>query len=307
MAGRQQPARVLVVDSGETEGATQAPDARVSMVLAVLGGEPPERVARRWSVDAVQVERWVHSFVAGGTAAVTNRPGPDDARRRDRFLAAFAHELRTPLTVAQGWALLLADGDVPEEQVPTSVARMYDALSRLVSRTDDVELMATASMGRLEVVPRPVSVQTLLSTLPGSPTAATGGEIVVHADVKLFARALADLWETARRPPAPDDLRIEATQTGPWHEFRIIRTGTPIEPAVLHALFDPFELNDDATGVTIGLSLARALTAAHGGILGADESPHSTEIWVRLPMQPTAAVPPQRPVGFGRVTGGSTD
>ena len=50
---------------------------------------------------------------------ITNQPDPDEARQRDRFLAAFAHELRTPVAVATGWAMVLADGDVPEERSTT--------------------------------------------------------------------------------------------------------------------------------------------------------------------------------------------
>jgi nitrogen-specific signal transduction histidine kinase len=56
---------------------------------------------------------------------------------------------------------------------------------------------------------------------------------------------------------------------------------------VLKALFDPFGTNDDTTGVTIGLYLARALTVAHGGILGAEGDDHSTVLLARLPGKST--------------------
>jgi signal transduction histidine kinase len=62
---------------------------------------------------------------------------------------------------------------------------------------------------------------------------------------------------------------------------------------ILKALFDPFGTNDDATGVTIGLYLARALTVAHGGILGAEGDHQSTVLLVRLPREP--ALDPEPP------------
>ena len=53
-----------------------------------------------------------------------------------------------------------------------------------------------------------------------------------------------------------------------------MREADPIDPQVLHALFEPFDLNDDATGVTIGLYLARALAVAHGGTIGVEQDDH---------------------------------
>ena len=97
--------------------AQAAVDLRVSMVLAVLGGRSVDDVAHQWDVESSMLHRWVRDFLVSGSAAITNRPHPDDARQRDRFLAAFAHELRTPVAVARGWATMLADGDVPEDQL----------------------------------------------------------------------------------------------------------------------------------------------------------------------------------------------
>ena len=52
---------------------------------------------------------------------------------------------------------------------------------------------------------------------------------------------------------------------------------------VLQALFDPFDANDDTTGVTDGLYLARALVVAHGGFLGAEGNDNGTVLFARLP------------------------
>ena len=149
-------------------------DPRVASVLEVLAGDTPAEVARRWSVDAVLLHRWVRAFVDAGTAQVTNTPPPDAANQRDRFLAAFAHELRTPLAVAQGWVGMLSEGDVPPAAMDDTVRRLHDALGRLAERTLDVELLAAASLGRLRLSPRPVSVGELVSGLPG--VAEVGGE-----------------------------------------------------------------------------------------------------------------------------------
>ena len=59
---------------------------------------------------------------------------------------------------------------------------------------------------------------------------------------------------------------------------------------MLQALFEPFDTNDDDTGVTIGLYLARALTVAHGGTLGVEQDEHGAALWVRIPRRPVTAV-----------------
>lgn len=284
-AGQVDPA----VAAGETA------DMRVSMVLAVLGGRSVEDVAQDWDVEPSLLHRWVRDFIVAGSAVVTNRPDPEEARQRDRFLAAFAHELRTPVAVARGWAMVLAEGDVPEDEVADSHARLSDALTRLSEHIHDVELSASVSLGRIRVHVEPVDVASLCRELDGSPGVRRGAELTVHADPRLLRRVLRDLWATAHREPAPDAVAIEVVEAGSWHEIRIVREGTPIGPMVIKALIDPFDANDDATGVTIGLYMARALTVAHGGFIGAEGDTQSTVLLARLPREPAAVPePPER-------------
>lgn len=268
--------------------AQAAIDVRVSMVLAVLGGRTIESVAADWDVETSMLHRWVRDFLVAGTAAVTNRPDPDEARQRDRFLAAFAHELRTPVSVAGGWAMMLADGDLPESQIAGTLRRLSDALERLSEHIQDVETAATVSLGRLPVHHESVPAAALCAALAGIPEVARGGELNLWGDPELLGRALRDLWRTARRDPEPDAVEVEVAATGSWHEIRVVRHGAPISPMVLQALFDPFGTNDDATGVTIGLYLARALAVAHGGFLGAEGDGERTVLYLRIPQEPTS-------------------
>jgi signal transduction histidine kinase len=270
-------------------------DLRVSMVLAVLGGRSVEDVAQEWDIEESLLHRWVRDFLVAGTAVVTNRPDPDDARQRDRFMAAFAHELRTPVSVARGWAMMLAEGDVPEDQVTDSLERLSDALTRLSEHLLDVELSASASLGRVRLGVEPVDVAGLCQGLDGSPGVREGADLTVHADPRLLGRILRDLWTTAHREPAPDDDAIDVVESGSWHEIRVVREGTPISPMILKAMFDPFGTNDDTTGVTIGLYLARALVVAHGGFLGAEGDDQRTVLFARLPREPAVGPEPPGP------------
>jgi signal transduction histidine kinase len=247
----------------------------------------------------------VRDFLVAGSSVVTNRPDPDEARQRDRFLAAFAHELRTPVAVAKGWAMVLSEGDVPEDEVTESMERLTDALTRLSEHILDIELATSASLGRMRVNVEPVQVAELCRELEGNREVRDGADLTVYADPRLLARVLRDLWTTAHQEPVPDRVDIDVVETGSWHEIRVVREGNPISPIVVKALFDPFDANDDATGVTVGLYLARAMVVAHGGILGAEGDDQTTVLLARLPREP-ALDPESSDDGPGSDKGGNT-
>ncbi|MFC6344547.1 sensor histidine kinase, partial [Nocardioides hankookensis] len=230
------------------------------------------------------VHRWVAAFVEAGAAQVTNTPDPEAANQRDRFLAAFAHELRTPLTVARGWVAMLEEDDLPPKMVASSLAKLADALARLADRIIDVELLAASSLGLTRLEPTYVTIGELAGDLEGlGEIAGLGGDVGVTVDPDHFRRVLRDLWLAGRSIPVPRSLRLEVAEIGPWLELRVVREADPIDTEVLQALFEPFDLNDDGTGVTIGLYLARALVVAHGGTLGADQDQDGAVLWVRIP------------------------
>jgi len=272
-------------------GARTSVDPRVSMVLAVLGGRSVEDVAHEWDLESSLVHRWVGDFLVAGSGAITNSPDPDEARQRDRFMAALAHELRTPMAVARGWAMTLAEGGLSEDRAADALDRMLSALARLSEHIFDVELAASTSLGLIEVALEPVDVADLCHELPGSPGVRHGADLRVRADAQLLGRVLRDLWSTARRDPEPDAVAIDVVEAGSWHEIRVVREGAPISPIILRALFDPFDANDDSTGVTDGLYLARALIVAHGGFLGAEGDADGTVLFARLPREPDPEPP----------------
>lgn len=271
------------------QGTNEPPDVRVVAVREVLAGDRVSEVARGHDLDVAVLHRWVAAFVDAGTAAVTNRPVADDHRQRDRFLAAFAHETRTPLTTARGWVDLLREEELPPAMLAPTLAKLDDALGRLAERTRDVELMASAALGLLRPRARPISFGELTAGhgVPvATPTHATTALVV---DPDLMRRVLRDLWRAAELPPEPDAVAWEAQIIGPWTELRVVRTGPPMDHSTLQTLFEPFDLNDDGSGITIGLYLARALAVAHGGTVGVHQDEQSTTFWVRVPkLQPAS-------------------
>ena len=264
---------------------TEGDDARIEAVLAVLQGQAADEVAQRLNIEVSLLARWVTQFVDAGTAQVSNRPDPAAARQRDRFLAAFAYEMRTPLSVALGWGDLLSDedGDSPTPSFTETVTRLQNALAELADRVADVELLVAAALGGLHVdrVAVPVSSVCDFPDLAG--IGGEGPDFEIQVDPELFPRIMRDLWAAAALDPRPQARRIDVRIRRPWIEVRVLRSGPPIDTAVLHALFEPFELDMFTTGVTTGLYLARALTVAHGGTMGVDQDDDGAAFWVRIP------------------------
>lgn len=270
-------------------------DPRIAAVLEVLGGAPIDDVATTWSVDVELLRRWVTAFVDAGTAQVLNRPEAQALAHRERFLAAFTFEIRSPLTVAMGWAGLLAEGDLPSTSFLRTARRLQEALALLADRLIDVEFLVAAAMGGLHIDRRPVRAAEVCR-LPG--LAAIGGagpDAMLDVDPVLFARILSDLWHYADTAPTPRSRTIEVEVLEPWIEVRIVRVGDPIDPDVLHALFEPFESDHLSPKVSVGLYLARALTVAHGGTLGIDQDDQRAVLWVRVPLSPEIPEPRSAP------------
>lgn len=268
-----------------SEASARQSEPRLEAVLEVLAGVPVAEAARRWAVEPVVLDRWVETFVEAGTAAVTNRPRAHEAALRDRFLLLFAHELRTPLTVAQGWAEMLLAGEVPQARTAEAGARLQGALQRLAGKVCNLQLLAEAALGRLEPSPRIVTVADLVARHPDlQGLSGSGLGVPLRVDPELFAQVLRDLWEATALHSRPRGRQVVVTDRPPWTEVRVVRCGPPVPLATLQALFEPFHSVDDATGVTTGLYLARALVVAHGGTLGAEQDDDGTlELWVRVP------------------------
>lgn len=266
-------------------------DTRVSAVLEVLGGGRTSEVAERHRVDPAVLHRWTQAFVAAGTAQVTNRPAPDVAQQRDRFLSVFTHGLRSPLAVAQAWVGLLGDLSAEPSSREQALTRLQGALDLLDERTAEVELLTAAMLGRLEADPSLVSLGELAAsfTLPED-IGGEGASTLLCVDPDLFVRVLRDLWRAAvTTRPAPSRVWLEVHRVSPWVDVRVVRVGDPIDPSTAQALFEPFDAHDGQhSGVTVGLYLARALAVVHGGQVGMEQDDTHAVLWVRVPDRTTA-------------------
>lgn len=216
-----------------------------------------------------------------------------------RFIADASHELRTPLSSIRGYAQLSLGEAGP--MTPTQ-ARSFDRIEseaqRMASLVDDLLLLARLDAGqalrREEVELTLLAVDAVSDAQAADATHewrldVTDDLISVPGDENRLRQVIANLLRNAQtHTPAGTTVTLSLTREGSEAVLRVADTGPGIDPGVADRLFDRFARADDArnrdAGSTgLGLSIAQAITEAHGGRISVESAPGRTVFEVRLP------------------------
>jgi signal transduction histidine kinase len=204
---------------------------------------------------------------------------------RRRLLADAAHELRTPLATLDGFLEGLADGiRAPTNDTWNVMAAQTARLRRLA---EDISTVSQAEEHRLPlrlaaINLNPVVAAAVLAARPGydakgvtltSQLAEDLPDLAV--DAERISQVLDGLLVNAlRHTPASGGVTVRTRASGPAVEITVTDDGDGIAAEHLPHIFDRFYRADPARdrahgGSGIGLTIARALVAAHGGMLTA--------------------------------------
>jgi len=210
-------------------------------------------------------------------------------RLKDEFLATVSHELRSPLNAILGWARLLRDPKLQEEQLERAleiIERNAQAQARLIEDLLDVSRIVS---GKLSMQMRPV---TLNSTVQGAvadlrPAAEDKGidlrlteeeEIMLIGDGDRLQQVVWNLLSNAIKfTPEGGRVEVGLKLVGESAELSVSDTGRGVSPEFLPHVFDRFRqfTRADArsrAGLGLGLTIVRFIVEAHGGSVSA-ESP----------------------------------
>ena len=227
-----------------------------------------------------------------------------DARHRSelqvrQFVADASHELRTPLSTIQGYSELGLR--VPDhERLVDAMSKVSSEATRMTALVEDLLLLARLDAGR-PLERREVDLSRLVVesvadarvvgpdhrwalTLAEDAVTVTGDEDRLHQVLNnLLANAQqhtpADTTVTVGVRMADDDAAALLT---------VHDDGPGVAPELQATLFERFTRADVARtrasgGAGLGLSLAQAIIAAHGGSLSVSSHPGSTTFTVTLP------------------------
>lgn len=216
--------------------------------------------------------------------------------RERAFVDDASHELRTPVAVLRGEIeLALSDLDDPGE-VRRSLLAARDQVTRLARLTEDLLLLARERDGSLAVHRRPVDLVDLAAAEAGTLGPAMGlaasvrGEpVVLEADADRLRQVLANLAANSAAAGATR-VAVRIGVAAEWASLEWADDGPGFPPEVLETAFERFvrgaESRAKASGAGLGLSIVRAVVAAHGGSAGIRNGPPlgGGVVTVRLPL-----------------------
>ena len=218
---------------------------------------------------------------------------------------AMAHELRSPLTAAIGRLQGILDGVFHAD--PQQLAMIMKQLMQLSRLTDELHLLSLADAGQLTLNRDRVNLSELLRERTGwlVPQAQEAGVVVsvtpadalfLFADPFRLGQVVTIICENALRYGADGGrLVISASQCDRVITLTFRDYGQGVEPGFLPTLFDRFTRADSSRarhsgGSGLGLSIAKAIVAAHGGAIHASlPADGGLLISITLPIDGTGA------------------
>ncbi len=205
---------------------------------------------------------------------------------KDDFLGLVSHELRTPLTSIRGYAELLREEDLADDE--RGYVDVIDRnAERLVSLVEDLLLMAQIQSGGLplelgEVVLNDVIARSGEAARPFASSKEidlnidTESGIATQGDAVRLGQVLDNLVSNAiKYTPRGGGVSVTMTRTGEIATIAVSDTGMGIPPEEHDQMFGRFFRSSNArtsgiAGTGLGLAITRGIVEAHGGTIGFD-------------------------------------
>ncbi|GAA1279924.1 DUF4118 domain-containing protein [Pseudonocardia aurantiaca] len=240
--------------------------------------------------------------VVGGQALLALRSqraarDADESRRRAEateirgaLLSAVGHDLRSPLTSIKAAAGSLRDPNLrlpPADRLELT-ATIEESADRLTALVDNLLDSSRLAAGAVTPLLAPVGYdEVALRALVGLRDAERVKLAIdeslpdVLADAGLLERVVANVVDNALRYAGGAPVVLRASEYADRVELRIVDSGPGVPRHAREALFAPFQRlggvspsdRDGASGVGLGLSVARGFTEVMGGTLAAEDTP----------------------------------
>ena len=222
-----------------------------------------------------------------------------------RFVADASHELRTPLAVMRTEVeVALADPQASADDLRAAATVVREATIRADRLVDSLLLLASADRLALDGLPlrEPVALPAA-GELAVSSVRQEAGEraitlttsyapAVVLGDRGLLERLVGNLVENGVRHNVDGGwVRVDTGTVAGRARLQVMSSGPDVDPAEVDELFEPFRRSGTARtarrGAGLGLSIVRAVAAAHAGSVEAQARPGGgLTVTVDLPASP---------------------
>ena len=204
---------------------------------------------------------------------------------RTQMLGDLAHEMRTPIATLGAYLQAIAEG--VEHADPPTLGMLRDQVGRLLRLSEDVALVTTVDEGRLTMRRTPTAITKIVTDAAAQAAtrcaergidldvrmAPITSGVMVDADADRLGQVLTNLLDNAvRHTLSGGAVRVMVDRVGARVRIVVADDGQGIPSEHLAHVFDRFYRVDSARdrahgGSGVGLSIARAITEAHGGTI----------------------------------------
>jgi two-component system sensor histidine kinase KdpD len=264
-------------------------------LLGVLGVVPkdPSRF------DDPEEHRFLEAFAAQMGVAVertqlseqaqTARLAADREQLRNALLSSVSHDLRTPLGVIEGAAsaLLTAELSLDKEVRRDLAETIHEEAERLNRRVRNLLDMTRLEAGAVRLDHEWQSLEEVVGAALGRVESPLGaGRVTVSlppelplvlCDGVLIEQVLVNLLENAiKYSPPGSPIEVRASDAATEMVVTVADNGAGLLPGEEDRVFEKFyrsDRNRTSGGVGLGLAICRAIVAAHGGRIWAENRP----------------------------------
>ena len=221
--------------------------------------------------------------------------------RQRRFVADASHELRTPITTIEGYAEMLEEWALhDQETAQKSVSRIREESKRVREMVEGLLALARGDEGaplRLE----PQDLGSVAAEVARTARAVAASkltieysspaqEIIASFDRTRIRQAISILLDNAiKYTSAGGEVKVEVRESDGWAEVAVSDTGVGISEDQLPQIFERFYRVDEARtrgGAGLGLAIARQIIEAHGGSIDAQSEPNKGSTFILQIPQP---------------------
>ena len=229
--------------------------------------------------------------------AIAMRKAEESDRLKSAFVANISHEIRTPLNSIVGFANLMVEEGLPEEERKLSSDMITSNSRALLGLLDDVLDLSRLEAGMDKVFLRVCDLHFLVHSMLdiGRLNMAQGVELVnegprekllVMTDEVKLTKVFMNLIGNAKKFTTQGHIVIGAKITyGVWVECWVKDTGIGISPENLEHIFDRFyKVNEFKQGTGLGLSICEAIIELLGGQIWVESTlGKGTTFYFRIP------------------------
>ncbi len=274
--------RITLRLDGLANAATALAGGDVTARAPVHGDDEVAEVARSFNDMATQLE---HLHV-----------------REREFLLSVGHDLRTPLTTIAGYAEVLDEGALTDEETDRIAGVLAAETSRLRRLVEDLMLLARLEAREFTLEEEPVDVTAHVGELVESfRPRAEEAHVRLESDMEptgllmtdpdRIAQILGNLLENALRySPEAGTVTVTVKTVDQEFELTVVDTGPGIESADIPQVFEKFyvarkyrRVRPEGSG--LGLSIVKQIVDAMGGRVAVTSDLNiGTTVGVRLPI-----------------------